>query len=536
LRLTAAVTAVAAAALAVACGSGSEARSSAATPRNVQVLGNASLAQPGRATLVRAIPPQWAISFDVRLDAGGELGIGFGSGPAALRLRLGRPGGVPTLADGATHVALRPRPGWLNDGWLHVEATSRSVSIDGRRFPAPGGGGASTIRFRADRGGARVSALIVTGADRGALLLHRLAELHARVPPGLFPLGADRRFRIRLAANDWTSGFWPGALWQAAALLGRQGGLFERWALAATLDHLGQEHTDSHDVGFMYAQSSLAAWQALCGRAGDPASLCSRLKQSVLSAADELRALASSNSAGGTIPIDDHGLQADTIIDSVMNIAILPWATRMTGDPAYAALASRHAQLVASLLVRPDGSTAQSAHFDRATGKLLLIHTHQGLSNSSTWSRGQGWAVYGFAQAAVALRDRGLLRVAQHLAGFVARHLPQAGVPRWDYNAPRGAPIDVSAGVVTAAGLFHLVDACRSLPGVCSRPGQWRALARRMLTASLGVVRNQPPLGFLGSQVGNERARGCWCNRTELIFGLSYALEALRLESVGTTS
>ncbi len=171
----------------------------------------------------------------------------------------------------------------------------------------------------------------------------------------------------------------------------------------------------------MYGESSLAAWQALCrGRSGASSASCARLKRSVLNAADELLALAASNPGAGAIPTTETSPQADTIVDSMMNIAILPWASRVTGNPAYARLASHQAQLVERLLVRSDGSTAQAVNPDRATGRVLAIGTHQGLSNSSTWSRGEGWAVYGFAQAAADLHDRGLLRVALSLGRRVS--------------------------------------------------------------------------------------------------------------------
>jgi hypothetical protein len=195
-------------------------------------------------------------------------------------------------------------------------------------------------------------------------------------------------------------------------------------------------------------------------------------------------------------------------------------------------VAARHAHRVAALLVRRDGSTAQSVNFDRVTGKVLFVSTHQGLSNQSTWSRGQGWAVYGFSDAAASLHDRSLLQVALRTAGYVARHLPGEGIPRWDYNAPPGAPVDVSAGVITAAGLMHLAGACRSFGArACARPEQWAALGRRMLSAALTRASPAPPLGFLRDQVLNQRGRGCWCDGGELVFGLTYALEGLKLAS-----
>jgi hypothetical protein len=154
------------------------------------------------------------------------------------------------------------------------------------------------------------------------------------------------------------------------------------------------------------------------------------------------------------------------------------------------------------------------------------------MSDGSTWSRGEGWALYGFAQAAVELHNRALLKVAERVASYVASHLPAAGVPRWDYDAPAGAPVDVSAGMITAAGLEHLAMACRQFGGCgSSAPSAYAGLALRMSTAALRYASAQAPLGLLRSQIKDEHFRGCWCNSGELIYGLTYGLEALRLLS-----
>jgi hypothetical protein len=478
----------------------------------------------------------WDVSFDLRVGRRGRIEVTLGYvAPVAFS---GAVDGSLAVRIGGRYHALPVPAGWLRGLW-HVEATNRELWVDGRSF-AVGRSRATELGVRLDRGSGEVSDLIISAAaDRGALLLHRLAELHARIPVGRFPIGAGARDQIVYGNTYWTSGFWAGALWQAAALLGQGAGkLFAGWALPVTIAHFGRERADSHDVGFAYGQSSLAAWRALC-TAGRPAagrlaslgrSLCARLRASVLSAADELLALAASNARGGTIPTDSTGPQADTIIDSMMNIAILPWASRVTGNPAYVALARRHAQMLESLLVRADGSTAQSVLFDRATGQVLSTGTHQGLAASSTWARGEGWALYGFAQAALDLRERRLLSVALRLADYVARRLPAGGIPRWDYDAPPGAPVDVSAGVITAAGLFHLAQTCHAIRGVCRGVSRWTALGSRMLAAALGRASARPPLGFLGGEILNEHGRGCWCDGGELSFGLSYALEGLALE------
>ncbi len=540
----AAIAAVAAAALVAAlagCGGGSKAtvtgQSATATtgdspaPRPAPGPRSQLLVIPGRAlaagqqtALEVPFKGPWDISFDVRMAAATRLDASLG--PVTFAMARG-PSGSPVISSGGRTDPLSISRGWPRGQWRHVELTPARLSIDGREYPLTRRTG-HRLEFSVSRGRAQIRALIVSDpADRPALLLHRLAELHARLGPGMFPIGADLADHLHNSTRSWTSGFWPGALWQAAALE-PDAGMFARWALAATLRHFGAERDDTHDVGFMYEQSSLAAYRALCPSGRAPVALCSRLRRSVLSAADELMALAASNARAGTIPTNSVGPDADTIVDSMMNIAILPWATRLTGNPAYARVAERHAHRVAALLVRPDGSTIQAVNFDRATGRVVSFATHQGLSTRSTWSRGEGWALYGFAQAASELRDRSLLGVAIRVAHYVSGHLSGSAVPRWDYDAPAGAPVDVSAGVITAAGLLHLAAACKQLDRSCPAAAGWTALSGRMLAGALGFASEQPPIGFLGSQILNEHGRGCWCDGGELSFGLSYALETER--------
>ena len=193
-------------------------------------------------------------------------------GGHATRLTLPAGGGVVSFdvarsrPQAALDVSVGPRTLVIN-GTLplraHIEIADGHVAVNGRTLATgwPAGG---ALAFRQVRWSSRVSALIISPASEpAALLLHRLAELHARLAPGQFPIGATVKDVLHNSATYWTSGFWPGALWQAAALE-PAGGMFARWALAATLAHLGHERDDTHDVGFMYEQSSLAAYMALC--------------------------------------------------------------------------------------------------------------------------------------------------------------------------------------------------------------------------------------------------------------------------------
>ena len=383
------------------------------------------------------------------------------------------------------------------------------------------------LTFRLARGRAQIDDVVLGNRrSSSSLLAQRLANLHARVNKRRFLVGAEPNDRLHVRSGDWTRGFFAGALWQAAAI--ERGRVFEDWALERTLANLGRETADTHDLGFMYGLSSLAAERRLCRGSRSGRRLCRRLRASVKRSADSLLALAATNASAGTLPTRSPRpgeRETDTIIDSLMNLRLLYWATEATGDPRYRHAGASSARRAAQFLVREDGSTAQSVHFDRATGAVTRVHTHQGLSAGSTWARGQGWAVYGFTESAGALRDRDLLATAERTARYVAHHLPPSGVPNYDYAAVW--PADTSAGVITAAGLLRLGQLCDSWSGSCREGPRWRALGLRMLSASLGHVSRNAPLGFLDRQVGTLGG-ALWDDRAELVYGLYYALEALR--------
>ena len=203
----------------------------------VRVIPRVAL-RAGRATSVTLPAGGAVISFDVTRSRP-MAALDVGVGPRTLLVN----GTLPTRA--------------------HIEIAGGRFAVNGRVL-ATGVPTTGALTFQQMRWRSRVTALIISPASEpAALLLHRLAELHARLAPGQFPIGASRGDVLHDSATYWTSGFWPGALWQAAALE-PAGGMFARWALAATLAHLGHERDDTHDVGFMYEQSSLAAYMALC--------------------------------------------------------------------------------------------------------------------------------------------------------------------------------------------------------------------------------------------------------------------------------
>jgi unsaturated chondroitin disaccharide hydrolase len=466
------------------------------------------------------------VSMDLQLSPGAVADVDLGrAGRLHLQADRGR-----LLAAESTRVHRSAAP----HGWYRLEAATAGAgaALDGQAVTTEA---ANSGRFAVDvsRGSASVRAFIAAPAsDPKGLLLQRLAWLHTRTPAGKQPIGMGLDKRLRFS-RSWTRGFWPGSLWQAFDLT--HSSMFERWATQATRENFGAEHADTHDLGFMYERSSATAYDQLCTHSAASAD-CKAFRRSAITAADSLLKLAATNSAVGTIPTSSHVRctgctsddESDTIVDSVMNLPLLYWASRVTGDSRYRDVAARHAHVVAADMVRADGSTWSSMVNRRSDGAFVRFDTHQGYRDDSTWARGQAWAIYGFSQGAVALNDTGLLDTAERTTRYVMNRLPTPAVPLYDYDAPASAPHDVSAGVITAAGMLQLADACEALAAACDpAPAGARSYAHRLLTASLAALGKRPPLGFLGHQVYGLGGKSHWDDDAELIFGLDFALEGL---------
>ena len=115
------------------------------------------------------------------------------------------------------------------------------------------------------------------------------------------------------------------------------------------------------------------------------------------------------------------------------------------------------------------------------TGALIGSTPGQGLSGTSTWSRGQAWALYGFAGASRLTGDPEFLSVATKTANYWLRQLPDGCVPAWDFDVTSGnAPRDSSASAIAAAGLLHFSKVAPRAAGA--------GAYRRSALTSLGVL------------------------------------------------
>jgi unsaturated chondroitin disaccharide hydrolase len=272
---------------------------------------------------------------------------------------------------------------------------------------------------------------------------------------GIYPVRRARKNYPAGSHTGWTTGFWAGMLWLAYELTGaeryRAAGEIQ---LARFADRL-QRHidVDHHDLGFLYSLSCVAAAR-LTGSA--------LAHQTALAAADRLmtRYLPGPGVLQAWGTLDDPEQRGRTIVDSLMNVPLLYWATAQTGERRYADAAKRHAEQLMQHFVRPDGSTYHTFYFDVDTGAPRFGRTHQGHADESTWSRGQAWALYGLALSMRHTRDDRFLRVGERVADVFLAHTPADGVVYWDFafGDGSGEPKDSSASAIAACGLLELAQ------------------------------------------------------------------------------
>ncbi len=249
------------------------------------------------------------------------------------------------------------------------------------------------------------------------------------------------------SASDWTSGFFPGELWLLYQATGNT-----KWRDAAeswTASLASQAtRTDTHDVGFMigssfgngYRLTGNPSYQAVIQQAAT--SLASRYDP-------DAEAIRSWSFGPWSYPV---------IIDNMMNLTPLLWGAGHGGNLTWTDMAITHANTTIANIVRPDGSTFQLADFNPDTGALIEQETYQGYSDSSTWARGQAWAIHGFTEIYGATKAPAFLAAAQSTANYFLSHLPSDFVPYWDFNAPvtPTTPRDTSAAAITASALTKL--------------------------------------------------------------------------------
>jgi unsaturated chondroitin disaccharide hydrolase len=344
----------------------------------------------------------------------------------------------------------------------------------------------------------------------------RLATTAASVPAGRYPAstGPDGDW-VSTGPSAWTSGFFPGSLWLA---YGATGDPYWRSQAEARLAGLrGQRRdTSGNDQGFKLL-GSFGNAHRLTGEDG--------YRRVAMRGAESL-ASRFSPVVGGTRSWGSGSSPDFTVIvDNLMNLELLFWASKHGGDPALYGMALSHALRTMRDHVRRDGSTSHVVDYSTRTGLVKRRRTRQGNARDSTWSRGQAWAVYGFTMAYRETGDPRLLDTARRTADWFIAHLPPDMVPYWDFDAPGipDAPRDSSAAAIAASGLLELA----ALEPDAARAAGYRRNAESIIGALSSadyLARGRRTYAILmhGTQ---DRPRGSY--DTGLVFGDYYFVEAL---------
>jgi unsaturated chondroitin disaccharide hydrolase len=250
--------------------------------------------------------------------------------------------------------------------------------------------------------------------------------------------------------TDWCAGFHAGMMWLIAERTG------EAWWREAA-EHYSrlleprQHDRDVHDLGFIFLNTYLPWYRAT----GDE-----RLRQVLITAG---RTLALRFDPRGQY-LRSFVAPESLFIDIMMNVLLIFYAARESGDRALHDLAVAHSRTTERTLVRPDGSTAHEGIFDLETGAFLRQSTHQGFGPDSAWTRGLAWSLYGFGTVSTYTQDPADLAVARRNADYYIRRCPEGLVPPWDFDVPPGPDRinDSSAAAIAASGLWNLSRLCAS--------------------------------------------------------------------------
>ncbi|KAI8956425.1 glycoside hydrolase family 88 protein [Daldinia sp. FL1419] len=324
----------------------------------------------------------------------------------------------------------------------------------------------------------------------GDLLSDGVNSVHSdrllSTPPTLFP-EYTKPGDIGYVYRDlefWTSGFFPGCLYLLLERQRKYAHKIRRMELSSIDYELHELQLQfackwwtaslyrnarlktTHDLGFMITPWARAAWELENDARGF---------DTVITAAESL--MTRYSQTVGCIRSWDTCItkrysfrEPDkdflVIVDNLMNLDMLFWAGARLKDKSMYAAALSHARISQRCHVRADYSTAHVVVFDPENGGIKSVLTNQGYADESCWSRGQAWAITGFAQTYRWTKDYSFLETAKACADYFMQHLPATDIPPWDFQAPQGEPqpTDTSAGMIASYGmlLIHEIETAAS--------------------------------------------------------------------------
>lgn len=276
---------------------------------------------------------------------------------------------------------------------------------------------------------------------------------------------------------EWTTGFWPGELWLSYLvtddeIFAHAAGIFTESFRDRIKKHIMVDH---HDMGFLYTPSCVAAWQIKKD---------AHAREAAILAADNLISRFQEKGqflqAWGTMGARDNYRY---IIDCLLNLPLLYWASDETGNEKYRDIALRHTKTCIANSFRSDWSSYHTFFMDPETGAPVRGETCQGYKADSSWARGQAWGVYGLALAYRHTGEEKYLDMFEHVSKYFMDKLPEDMIPYWDLIFTSGdEPRDSSSASIVACGFLEAADSYEKLARY-DKARHYRSLAKQLLKA-----------------------------------------------------
>lgn len=260
--------------------------------------------------------------------------------------------------------------------------------------------------------------------------------------------------RSVIDVGGWTNGFWGGMMWLMYHMTGNEEYRKTAERSEEILDDALKDYKSlHHDVGFMWHLTSGANYRLTKNQTSCIRNLfaASTLFSRYNIEGDYIR-------AWNDNIWDDMNTKGFSIIDCLMNLALLYWASDEIGDDRLKKIAMKHMEMAMRDHIRPDGSTNHIVNHEIDRIGVKEIIGGQGYSATSCWSRGLAWAVYGCVISYVHVRKTEYLEAAKHTADYFIEHCKKSNyLPLIDFGAPvEPVYYDSTAGLCAACGILEI--------------------------------------------------------------------------------
>ena len=268
-----------------------------------------------------------------------------------------------------------------------------------------------------------------------------------------FPWSATKGLKYPIIENiEWTDGFWTGMLWLAYEYTNDE--KYRKLADKNVQSFLNRVEKnielDHHDLGFLYTLSCVSAYKITGNKDA---------KRAAILAAEKLLTRWQEKGqflqAWGPYNSKEH---YRFIIDCMLNIPLLYWASEETGDSKYKDIAQRHFETSCKYVIRDDASAFHTFYMDPETGEPSHGATRQGYNDDSSWARGQAWGIYGIPLNIRYTKQTEYTDLYKGMTNYFLNRLPEDDICFWDliFNDGDDQSRDSSAAAIAACGMMEM--------------------------------------------------------------------------------